>query len=144
MADQQSYANHRQYVPGYHWVTTLLVMVFLVYAIKVLVSAVSGSSIMGLVGAMALFGTAYYARSFAIKVQDRLIRLEERLRMERLLPEDLKAKVDGLSLGQFVALRFASDGELADLVKRTLAGEFAKPDDIKKAIKTWRPDHDRA
>ena len=143
MAEQQNFANHARFVPGYHRFTLLLILVVLIWSIKQVVTAFSVASVMQLVTIVALLFTTFYARAFAAKAQDRIIRVEERERMGRLLPEDLKARIGELQLPQFVALRFASDGELADLVRRTLAGEFAKPRDIKVAIKSWRGDYER-
>ena len=84
---------------------------------------------------------AFSARVMALKVQDRVIRLEERLRYRDVLLADLAAKASDLPVGQIIALRFASDAELGGLVERTLTGEFAKPKDIKVAIKDWRGDY---
>jgi hypothetical protein len=78
-------------------------------------------------------------RGYALRVQDRVIRLEERLRMERVLPDDLKARIPELTVRQCVGLRFASDGELADRVREALA-EGLNDEAIKKRIQAWRPD----
>jgi hypothetical protein len=83
------------------------------------------------------------SRTQALRAQDRLIRLEERLGLQSVLSPELAARAMTLAPGQLVALRFASDGELSDLVERTLNGEFAKPKDIKLGIKDWRADHFR-
>lgn len=91
--------------------------------------------------AVALFGTHWFVRSNAIVVQDRVIRLEERLRLERLLPEQLRPRIGELSLGQLVALRFASDDELAELTSLVLDEGLTGRTEIKKRIRTWRPDH---
>lgn len=80
----------------------------------------------------------------ALAVQNRVIRLEERLRYAGVLPPELHGRSGELTLGQIIALRFASDEELADLVDRTLNGEFKSPKHIKQAVKTWRGDHLRA
>lgn len=144
MADVQNYANHKKYVFGYHRVAVVLVTVQIVMAIKALVAAPSAETAVGLAAGVALFLVAFYARSFALQVQNRVIRLEERLRMATLLPDDLKGRVGEIRMGSYVALRFASDAELPGLVRRVLNGELATSDSIKRAIKDWRPDHDRA
>ncbi len=143
MAEQQDYGNHARFVPMYHWVTFLMILAVVGWSLKQVVTAFSVASLMQLMTGLALFFTTFYARAFAVGAQDRVIRVEERERMGRLLPDDLKARLGELRLLQFVELRFASDGELADLVRRTLAGEFPKRNDIKKAIKNWRPDFER-
>ena len=84
---------------------------------------------------------ALASRLMALKVQDRVIRLEERLRYDRLLGSEMAEKAGNLDVRQIIALRFASDEELPGLVERTLNGEFAKPKDIKLAVKTWRGDN---
>ena len=78
-------------------------------------------------------------RTNPLRAQDRLIRLEERLRLASLLSEPLRSRVSDLSEGQIVALRFASDSEVAGLVEKTLKDNL-KPADIKKAIVNWRAD----
>jgi hypothetical protein len=83
------------------------------------------------------------ARVQALKAQDRVIRLEERMRYMRVLTPDLAAEAASFSIGQIVALRFAPDIELPELVRRTRAGEFATNKQIKSAVKTWRGDHHR-
>ena len=101
-------------------------------------------------GTLALFVVAactaialLYARRFSTGVQDRVIRLEERLRMERILPDELKGKIGQLTTDQLIGLRFASDAELAGLVRRVLAGELTDRRSIKQAVEVWRADHER-
>jgi len=77
----------------------------------------------------------------ALRAQDRIIRFEERLRLERLLPPDLRGRVADLRTGQLVAIRFAHDDEVPDLVRRVLSGELTTQGDIKRAIQSWRADH---
>ena len=81
------------------------------------------------------------ARAQALRAQDRVIRLEEKLRYAGILPQDLAAKAGGLRTGEMIALRFAHDDELADLVLRTLNGEFKNTREIKLAVSRWRGDH---
>jgi len=92
-----------------------------------------------LIVAVALLSVA--ARLQALKAQDRVIRLEERMRYATVLSPELANRASALRTGQMIALRFASDEELSDLVERTLNREFATNKDIKKAIVRWRPDH---
>jgi len=83
---------------------------------------------------------AINARGYALKVQDRVICLETRLRLERVLPEDLAGRVGEFSLNQLVALRFASDGELPELARKVLEEGIQERAEIKKLVKDWQPD----
>lgn len=94
--------------------------------------------------AFAFVGTALYARLFALTVQDRVIRLEMRLRLERLLPADLKSRIPELSPDQFVSLRFAGDAELPALVREVLDKNLTDRKQIKQKIRDWQADHLRA
>jgi hypothetical protein len=136
----QAYANHRRVYPLFHlFVSPILVANF---ALR-LVAAIrepSFASIWAAVVAAALYGVAIAARQMALILQNRLISLEQRLRLAQALPEDLRARAGELKLGQLIALRFASDAELPDLTRRCLAGEFATNDEIKRAVKNWRRD----
>jgi hypothetical protein len=97
-----------------------------------------------LLTAIALVLVFFYSRVFAIQVQDRVIRLEERLRLARLLPDDLRGRVEEFTVAQLVALRFASDAELPGLARRVLQEGMGDRDSIKRAIKDWRADNQRA
>jgi hypothetical protein len=98
----------------------------------------------GVILAVSLILMYAYMRSFVVTVQDRVIRLEERLRMAALLPPDLQPRIPDFSRGQLVALRFASDAELPALAKRVLDEKLTDQKEIKKLIKEWRADHLRA
>jgi len=85
-----------------------------------------------------------YARLFSLRVQDRVIRLEERLRCQRLLPADLRPRIAEFTSGQLVALRFASDEELPALARKVLGEKLTERKAIKKLVKNWKPDYLRA
>ena len=136
----QSLENHVRYVPLYHLVLTLLLLANLGYWVRVSLLGLTGLRVAGLCVALALFLLFFYARQFALVVQDRVIRLEMRLRMERLLPADLAGRFGELEPQQLVALRFAGDGELAGLTRRVLAGELRTNPQIKRQIKDWQAD----
>jgi len=148
MADQvvQNFQNHRKYVPMFHFVTLGILAVNLLWSAYRLFTGAGPifDRILAVLVAFALALLGYYARTFPLASQDRVIRLEERLRLARLLPADLQPRIDDLSRGQLIALRFASDAEVADLVRKILAENIRKQDDIKKLIKDWRADHFRA
>ncbi len=144
MSDRpQDFATHRRWVPLYHFFTMPVLLVNLVYWVIPVFSSFSFRSILAALVAFALLILAFLARVFAGSVQDRVIRLEERLRLERLLPDDLKRRTDEFSVRQLVGLRFASDEEVPGLAKKVLDGNIEKADDIKRQIKTWRPDFQR-
>ena len=143
MSTTQTYANHARMVPGYHYVTGPLVLAYLVWSAWRAGTLRDAASLHDLVGALALFGVYAFTRLFPLKAQDRVIRLEERLRLERLLPEALRPRIAELTAGQLIALRFASDAEVVSLVPRVLAGEFPSNKAIKQAIRDWRADHFR-
>ena len=144
MSDQQqSFATHRRWVPLYHFFTLPVLLVNLVYWVIPIFSSFSFKTVLAALVAVALFLLALFARVFATKVQDRVIRLEERLRFERLLPDQLKSRTDEFSGDQLVGLRFASDGELPELAKKVLDDKIEKREEVKRLIKTWRPDFQR-
>ena len=107
------------------------------------VHAMSFELLLGLLLAITLIAMLLHLRLFPLTVQDRVIRLEERQRMTEILPEDLRARIGELGRSQFVALRFASNEELPDLVREVLDKNITGAEDIKKMIKTWRADHFR-
>jgi Family of unknown function (DUF6526) len=94
--------------------------------------------------AIALFLLAFTARVFALTVEDRVIRLEMRLRLQQLLPQELKARIPELTVNQLVALRFSSDAELPDLTRKVLEEKLNDRKAIKKLIRNWQPDYLRA
>ena len=138
----QTYANHAKLVPVFHYVAIPLLLINLLLALAGLLDGITVETLNRIGTGIAMVLTALFARVFALKAQDRVIRLEERLRMARLLPDDLKPRIDQVTTAQCVALRFASDEELPALVGRALEEE-ADQKTIKQAIRNWRPDYQR-
>jgi hypothetical protein len=145
MAEQQSFAHHTKWVPLFHgFILPVLALNFgwSIYRVMHLGFTVDG--FIQVLTAAALFCVPLAARSFALTVQDRLIRLEERLRMERLLPADLQPRIGEFTREQLVGMRFASDGELPGLARKVLSDKVADRKSIKQMVQNWRADHLRA
>jgi hypothetical protein len=136
----QTLANHARLDPLFHFILAPMLFGCLIASIVFLFHHVTAVRIWLLVFSIAVLLAATKARMYALKVQDRVIRLEERLRLAALLPEALKARIPEISERQLIALRFASDGELPSLVEKVLR-ENMEPKAIKQAIQTWRPDY---
>lgn len=135
----QTFANHRRLDPAYHFVAFALFMLVLVMSVIRLVRTPSLDSFWELALSIGLMILLLKLRTYALHNQDRLIRLEETLRMEHLLPGAMRPRIAEMKPGQFVSLRFASDEELPLLVEQTLAEDLDR-EAIKKRIKVWRPD----
>ncbi len=140
----QNFANHVRIVPGFHYLTFGIFFLNLIWSIVRLVRHFSGESIDSFLLAVAFILLFFYARIFALTVQDRVIRLEMRLRLAQLLPADLRSRVEEFTVAQLVALRFASDEELPELARRVLDEKLTDRKTIKRLIKRWRPDYLRA
>lgn len=138
----QTYATHRRFHPIFHFVAFPLSLIHLIWTLRNLYKVPSVHTGMGVVGAVALVLAVFLGRFYALRVQDRLIRLEETLRMRAVLPQELQARIPELRPGQFVGLRFASDAELPALVEQALAEELGG-EQIKKRIQQWRGDEFR-
>jgi Family of unknown function (DUF6526) len=142
MPNQQSFSNHAKYDPPFHF---FLVPVL---AMNVIVIGIQLSRTPSLLGAwlllvsLALVVLAGRTRSYATHLQDRIIRMEERLRLGSVLQEPLRSRIAELNDSQLIGLRFASDAELPALVQRALEEKLTRSD-IKKAITDWRPDFSR-
>jgi hypothetical protein len=145
MAEQQNYSNHVKWVPLFHFfVLPVLLINFFWSVFRYRVLGFSWGWLISMLTALALFMLAGLGRTFALKVQDRAIRMEERLRCERLLPAELKSRIAEITPEQFVALRFASDGELPGLVSKVLSDKIGDKKTIKQMVKNWRGDYLRA
>jgi hypothetical protein len=144
---EQNYANHVRLIPGYHYVAFGILVLNFLYSIYRLIRygmLMPGQEGMRCLIAVALLIIFYYARLFVLTVQDRVIRLEMRLRMERLLPAELRTRINEFTVKQLVALRFAGDEELPELAARVLSDRITDGKRIKQMIKNWNPDHLRA
>lgn len=142
MAQQQTYANHVRYHAPFHYFLSPLMLVLLVWSVVQLVRHPGWEAAMGLVLTLVLVVTTFLTRVYAMKVQDRVIRLEEHLRFARLLPAEMaRQATEKIPLRFIIALRFASDEELPGLVAKVLDGSLAQPAEVKKAIQTWRGDY---
>jgi len=143
----QTFANHTRFDPAFHFfVLPVLFLGLLLALVHFFAHITEGDfrdhfhAFLLIVLALALLTLALKERMYSLKVQDRVIRLEERLRLAMLLPEPLRARIPELTEAQLVGLRFASDAEIPKLVERTLKEKLSRAD-IKKAIQNWRGDY---
>ncbi len=141
MAEQQSYASHRRYIPEFHFFVLPVLIANIVVTVIEFARHPRFITAWIAIVAIALGIGLWTARAMALRAQDRIIRLEERVRLSQLLPPDLRSRVGELHTSQLIAIRFAPDEEVPDLVRRTLDGELKTRADIKRAIQNWRADH---
>ena len=141
---RQSYANHMRLVPPFHIVLSLILLVNFFYCLVRAIVAFSWPTLLAALMGLAFLLMFIYMRTFPLTVQDRLIRLEMRLRLERLLPADQKSRILELTVSQLIALRFASDAELPGLVREVLDQKLTRGKDIKQKVRDWQADHLRA
>jgi hypothetical protein len=142
---EQNFANHARYVPAFHFFVLpvlLLNIGWSIYRWKTSLWSIDGA--VWVLTSVALLIGLLSARLFVLSVQDRVIRLEERIRCEKLLPPDLQVRIIEFEPGQLVSLRFASDAELPALARRVLDEKLRDRKAIKQLIKSWRPDYLRA
>ena len=138
---QQSYQNHVRIIPAFHYLVFGAFTLDFALSVQAFVAEPSFARGSHALTAVALLTLAYYARVFAVTVQDRVIRLEMRQRLREALPAALQPRISDFTRGQLVALRFASDGELAELAQTVLRDNIQNKTAIKKMIKVWNPDH---
>jgi Family of unknown function (DUF6526) len=139
-SDMQDYKNHRQYSPLFHFFAAPILGLNILAQLYFVIRHFSVWAVWNLIVACALGAFIWTAREMVTRAQDRIIRLEETLRLQRLLPADLKARIGELSPSQLIGLRFCSDEELPELTRAVLSGELRGREDIKRRIKNWRPD----
>ena len=142
---EQNFANHSKYFPLFHFFVLPVLLINLGVQIYWLtVFWITFSGVFGVLLALALILGFLCARRFALSVQDRVIRLEERLRYQRLLPADLQPRIEEFTVAQLVSLRFASDSELPALARKVLDEKMQERKAIKQLVKNWKPDYLRA
>lgn len=145
MPEPQTYKNHTRFDPVWHFFIAPALLINFFFSIYLLIHHwPEHRAILGwwIILSLVIFMAVGKARGHSLKTQDRIIRLEERLRFAALLPPDLLARSNSLTEPQYVALRFASDAEVPALVKRTLDENLTQKQ-IKQAIQNWRPDYFR-
>jgi hypothetical protein len=140
----QTFENHARFIFAYHGIAFGILVINLIWSIYHVVVSFGMQSVLGLLLAFAFLLLFFYARLFALTVQDRIIRLEMRLRLARLLPPDLQPEIGRFTVDQLVAMRFAGDEELPGLARQVLADNLTDRKVIKKLVKNWQADYLRA
>jgi hypothetical protein len=135
----QNFSNHTRFDPLFHFFLLPVALASLITTIVRVFKAPTSSNVWLIVIALAAFVAIGKTRGYALKVQDRIIRLEERVRLGTVLPEPLRSRIGELSDSQLIGLRFASDAELPALFQRALAENLSRKD-IKKSVTDWRAD----
>jgi hypothetical protein len=139
-SDSQSLKSHARFDPPYHFFLTFVFLANLIIAIIHAVHHLSFYPIWLVVLSVAAFLALFKLRSYPIKVQDRVIRVEERIRLQALAPAEWHAQIYRLNEDQLIGLRFAADDEVVDLAKQALEQNLTRKQ-IKERIKSWRPDN---
>jgi hypothetical protein len=141
---EQNFANHTKIFPPFHFFVVPILLVNLGVQLYRLKFGITFATVFGTLLAVALILGFLSARMFALSVQDRVIRLEERLRYQRLLPSDLQPRIEDFTVAQLVSLRFACDAELPALARKVLDEKLQERKAIKQLVKNWKPDFLRA
>ncbi len=143
MPEPQTYKNHTRFDPPWHFFIAPIFLLNVIFAIYATIHHWPNHHILffwWIVLSIAMLFAVGKARAHSLVAQDRIIRLEEKLRFSALLPHELLARTPALTVRQIIALRFVSDDELPAMVQRTLDENLSEKD-IKKAINKWRPDY---
>jgi hypothetical protein len=138
----QTYQNYTRLDPAFHFFLAPFAFVTFVASVWHAIKHPDLVSLWLTLGALLFVVEVFLNRIYSLKVQDRVIRLEERLRLTTLLPDSQRTRIGELTERQLIALRFASDAELPALAAKAIDERMA-PADIKKAIRSWRPDYFR-
>ncbi len=140
----QNFENHAKLVPAFHMFVLPIFLLNIIWSIVRVIREPAFATAVSLLVAIALLLLAFTARVFALTVQDRVIRLEMQLRLQQVLPQDLKPRIPEFTVNQLVSLRFASDAELPELARKVLDEKLNERKAIKKLIRNWQPDYLRA
>ena len=140
----QNFENHAKFVPAFHFFVLPVLALNLVWSIYRAWNFFSTGTVISALLAAALILLAFLGRIFALTVQDRVIRLEMQLRLQSVLPPDLRARIAEFNVGQLVSMRFASDAELPELARKVLDEHLTDRKVIKKLVRNWQPDLLRA
>jgi hypothetical protein len=140
MATTQNFANHARWHPPFHFFVLPVMLINLIGSMVQFVMSPGWNSGWWIVVSLALLLLTFFVRTNSLKVQDRIIRLEETIRYPRVLSPAVVQRSSALTVAQIVALRFAGDDQLEELVSAVANGKFARSKDIKRAIKNWRAD----
>jgi hypothetical protein len=139
-SDSQSLKSHGRYDPPYHFFLTFVAIANVIISIVYAVHHLCFYSVWLVVLSVAAFLALFKLRSYPLKVQDRVIRLEERIRLQALAPAEWHTQIYRLTEDQLIGLRFAADDEVVDLAKQALEHNLTRKQ-IKERIKSWRPDN---
>jgi hypothetical protein len=139
MSEPQSLKSHARFDPPYHFFLTIVSIASIIIAVIYCVHHFGFDSVWLVVVALAALVALFLLRSYPLKVQDRVIRLEERLRLYALAPAEWHSQIYRLTEDQLIALRFAADEELVPLAKQAVEHNLSRKQ-IKERINSWRPD----
>jgi len=137
----QTMQNHARFVPAFHFFVLPMLLINIISRAIVTYRHFSAGNVISFLTAIALLVLAFYARIFALTAQDRVIRLEMRLRLQQLLPADLRPRILEFTPEQLIGMRFASDAELPELARKVLTDQIRDRGPIKKMVKDWQPDY---
>ncbi|MEO6589214.1 MAG: DUF6526 family protein [Pyrinomonadaceae bacterium] len=141
MTETQNFQNHIRWYPLAHYIISPLLLFNLIWQSVRLFQEPNWDRAENILLAITLILLSFAARLQPLTAQNRIIQLEEKLRYKEILSADLQRKAEQLDTSQMIALRFASDQELGELIERTLNGELKTSKEIKTAIKNWRGDY---
>ncbi len=141
MAQAQTYKNHRRFFWPYHFVVQPILLANFLFELGDFIKVPTRDTGWMVILAFGLLLLAVTARAMALMAQNRVIRLEERIRLARLIPTEDHGQIESLATRHLVGLRFAPDNEVVGLAKRCLSGELKTAADVKKSVQNWRPDH---